>query len=387
VNPIKSFNVKKTKKHEREQQVLLGLVEYYLKTNKPVGSNSLKEAGFGDLSSATIRNYFARLEQEGYLSQQHVSGGRIPTHKAYRFYANEYLDVQSHMPPTGTAFTELANADTHEIVSYLQKSAETLSNILNCAVFLSSPRFDHDVVVALKLLPIDHSRCLCVIVTDFGMIQTHLHPINAKLTSFTVKRLESYFHWRLTGNDKPEDLDTAEERFAQTLYNELMVRYIVGYSNFTNEEVYQTGFSKLLNYSEFHDPLALSNSLALFENTHGVRLLLKECSKLNRLKFWIGDDLAPFTNEVSNCAVIAIPYYINQQPVGAIGALGPTRIPYRELFGLMRAFSCSISSALTKNIYKFKIQFRQPQEDTRYIHSEKHHLLGHSCLMLLEDKR
>ena len=88
---LKSFPKKKTGKTVRERKVLFGLVEHYIKTGKPVGSHALKEAGFEELSSATIRNYFANLEEEGFLNQQHSSGGRIPTNRAYRLYAQEFL--------------------------------------------------------------------------------------------------------------------------------------------------------------------------------------------------------------------------------------------------------------------------------------------------------
>ncbi len=86
----KSISLKRIGKQDRERKVLLGLVDYYIKTGKPVGSNTLKEVGFEELSSATIRNYFANLEEEGYLSQSHSSGGRIPTNLAYRTYAHAY---------------------------------------------------------------------------------------------------------------------------------------------------------------------------------------------------------------------------------------------------------------------------------------------------------
>jgi heat-inducible transcriptional repressor len=386
VKTINSIAGKKPGKQDRERKVLLGLVEYFLKTNKPVGSNTLKDAGFEDLSSATIRNYFAHLEEEGYLSQQHASGGRFPTHKAYRLYAHEYLDKDFTVPEDNILF-ELQREETREIATYLQKAADSLSQQTKSAVFLSAPRFDHDFITGLKLVPVDHARCLCVMITDFGVIKTEVIHIDNKLSSFALKRIESYFHWRLTGTDKPDHLEREEERFAQTIYNEVMVRYIVGYSNFTNEEIYRTGFSQLLHFPEFHDPTAISNSLALFENTHSMQLLLKECSKMNRLKFWIGDDLSNFTLETPDCSVIAIPYHINQQAVGAIGILGPARMPYREMFTLMRAFSESISATLTKSVFKFKIKFRQPQQGTAYIPSEKISLLGHSPLMLLEDKR
>jgi heat-inducible transcriptional repressor len=365
MNALKSLNPKKPTKQERERNVLLGLVDYYLKTGKAVGSNTLKEVGFEELSSATIRNYFAKLEDEGYLTQQHISGGRIPTHRAYRLYAQEYID--NALPPPEQPFNELRHNETREIAAFLLGAAEQLSRYSEAAVILSTPRFDHDIIVGLKLVPIDHARCLAVIITDFGLIQTEILQTEKKLSAFAVKRIETYFHWRLTGNDKPEQLPAEEEELAQSFYNELMLRYIVDYAHFTHEEVYRTGFSRLLNNPEFRDPVLLASSLALFENAHSMRLLMKECSKGNRLKFWIGDDLNPYCQEPPNCAVIAIPYYVHQQAVGAVGIMRAARMPYRELFGLLRHFSESISSALTRNVYKFKISFRQPQQGKPYL--------------------
>lgn len=377
---------KKSSKHEREKRVLIGLIEFFLKTGKPVGSNTLKEAGFGDISSATIRNYFANLEKEGYLEQQHASGGRVPTQKAYHIYAEEFIDSTVISPQEEEIFNTLRTSETKEIALYLQQAAETLSSLTNYAVFLSAPRFDHDFITDLKLVPIDYHRFLCVIITDFGVIQTELMHADQKLSTFAIKRMEGYFHWRLTGHDKPENLEEEEETLAQKFYNELMVRYIVGYSNFIDEEIYRTGFSKLLTYPDFHDTTVLANSLALFENSHSMRLLLRECGSLNALKFWIGDDLIPFATGKPNCSVLAIPYKINKQVVGAIGLLGPLRMPYKKLFGSLRSFADSISEALTRNIYKFKINYRQPEPGTPYLQKEEHHLIGQSRLMLLENK-
>lgn len=386
VATLKTIPIKRFGKQDRERKVLLGLVDYYIKTGKPVGSNTLKETGFEDLSSATIRNYFANLENEGFLSQAHSSGGRIPTNLAFRTYAQAHFDNPTES--LGDPFKATRDFESREITKLLQDSSETLGMLTNCAVFLSAPRFDQDFVVDLKLIPLDASRCLCVIITDFGVIRTEIVQAPTKLSTFSVKRIESYFHWRLTGIDKPKELKNEEEAIAQSLYNELMVRYIVGYSNFINEEIHRTGFSRLLAYPDFQDAGILATSLALFENAHSMRLLLKECMALNHLKFWIGDDLAPFsTTHIPDCAVIAIPYYINRNAVGAVGILGPARIPYQTLFGLLRSFSENVSDALTRNIYKYKISFRQPQTGSLFLKQEKHGLLESSQLKLLEDKR
>jgi len=377
---------KKTGKQERERKVLLSLIDYYLKTGKPVGSNTLKEVGFADLSSATIRNYFAHLEEEGYLLQQHISGGRIPTDKAYRFYAQEYCHAPYQTNQIDKKFDELRSTEMREIAIFLQHAAEQLADKCKLAVFLSAPRFEQDFIIAIKLIVIDSERCLCVLVTDFGEIMTEVLYTGTKLSAFTSKRIESYFSWRLTGQNQPEGLTPDEEELAKKFYNEVMVRYIVSYSHFDQEEVYRTGFSTLLAYPEFHDPNALANSLALFENTHGMRLLLKESAKLNTLKFWIGDDLTVYSPEIKpDCAVIAIPYHVNQQAVGAIGLLGPTRMPYRQLFGIINQFADNISEALTRSLYKFKITMRQPKQMSIDLKQKELKLIGQTHRLFIED--
>lgn len=377
-------HVKKSGKTDRERKVLLGLVEHYIHTGKPVGSNVLKDVGFEDLSSATIRNYFAHLEEDGYLAQQHSSGGRIPTDNAFRLYANEYMDEVVK----GKQKIKLSDgSETRAITTFLQQSAEELAVLTKTAVFLSAPRFEQDFIIGIKLVIIDTNRCLCVLMTDFGEIRTEMLYTEQKLGVIASKRLEGYFNWRLTGHNKPENLNKIEVETAQKLYNELMVRYIVGYSQFDEEEVYRTGFSSLLSYPEFQDPATLANSLALFENTHGMRLMLKECSKFDRLKFWIGRDLTSYSTQSNvDCAVIAIPYYVNNKPVGSIGLFGPLRMPYRALFNALRQFSEQISKSLTNSLYKFKITLRQSKADA-IDHKIKPQLLAHIEPPLLEDHR
>lgn len=374
-------------KHERERDVLLGLVDFYLKTGKAVGSNTLKEAGFDNLSSATIRNYFSTLEEEGYLSQQHTSGGRIPTDKALRLYAHHFFEeLYDPFSTEIDALRPFKNVETREIATYLQKAADQLARITHSAIFMSAPHFEHDYITSIKLAPVDNDRAVAILTTDFGEIHTQVIHVPVKLSTFLIKKAEGYFQWRLQGKAKPENLTHAEEEFAQNIYNELLVRYIANYGNFQDNDLYRTGFSSLLIYPEYRDPSILANAFSLFENAHGLRQLLKESEKLDSLKFWIGDDLVSHAqSDKPSCAAIAIPYYVNNQAAGAVGILGPTRMPYRALFGILRHFSHLISETLTNNLYKFKITLRQPR--SKFLHDDSEiKLIGDTHRLLLEHK-
>ena len=119
----------KSSKQERERDVLLGLVGYYIKTAKPVGSDTLKETGFPHLSSATIRNYFQHLEEDGFLMQHHTSSGRIPTAKAFRFYADTALyALKNKKSKKGDiASADDIPQDMKEVALVLQRIAENVS--------------------------------------------------------------------------------------------------------------------------------------------------------------------------------------------------------------------------------------------------------------------
>ena len=373
---LKAITPKKPAKDHRERLILLGLVELYLETGKPIGSNTLKENGFDNLSSATIRNYFSKLEETGFLVQHHSSGGRIPTHLAFKLYAKTHLSQPMINEKDKQVIKAELTKETREIASYLQHAAEVVSDLTGCAVFLSAPRFDHDFILDIKLVSVDQNRCLCILVTDFGLVHTEILYTEKRLSNFSLKRIEAYLHWRISGLEKPE-INAEEEAIASRFYKEIMLRHIVNYSNFSTEDLYKTGFSNLLNYPDFNNAAALASGLALFENRTDLSALLRECAAQNQLSCWIGDELPTHNASAPSCTVIAIPYRIHQSSVGAIALLGPNRISYKRLFGILEAASEYISASLTRSSYKFKIAFRQPNQV---------HEINKAPCMLLEDK-
>ena len=349
------------KRKEREKDVLLGLIELYLLTGKPVGSNTLKTSKFESISSATIRNYFSSLEKEGFLQQHHSSGGRIPSLLGYRFYANHHSEKKEVSAQDLDKLKKALNQDTREIAAYLQHASEVLSELTQGAVFLSSPRFDQDLIIEVKLLNIDEKRCLCVLITDFGLVHTEILYTPKKLSRFSIKRIEGYFRFRMTGLDRPK-LSKSEEEIATQFYKEILLRHIVNHSNFSSEDVYKTGFSKLLAYPEFRDATTLATGLSLFENTAYMRALLDNCTKTGKLQFWIGNTPEEKQAGLTHSSVIAIPYAIRGKPVGALALLTPLRAPYPKLFGIMQACSAILSEILTRNLYKYKITYRQASD-------------------------
>lgn len=351
----------KRAKSEKIESVLRALVEFYLKTGKAVGSETLREASFADISSATIRNYFVELEETGLLKQHHISGGRVPTAQAFRWYAALCQDELNHEEPyeKATNIGQLHTEDMKEVALFLQQVAESVSEASGSASFLSAPRFDQDFVTDIKLISIDQSRALAVLITSFGQIYTEQLLIPHKISTHALKRIEEYCVQRLKGQDKHE-LDKDELELAIRFYQEAMTRYIVSYVNFSKEDMFRTGFSKLLRYPEFQEAESLTASLSLFENQTALRALVRDAVKAEKMKVWIAEDLFYFLSTPANCSVIAAPYGIAGKKVGAIGIIGPVRQPYKHIMAIVKATADDISQFLEKNLYKHKITFRTP---------------------------
>lgn len=361
---------KKSKKAQREERVLLGLVDLFIETGRPIGSQTLQECGFEDLSSATIRNYFAGLEEEGFLMQAHSSGGRTPTEKAFRLYASERL--QQLKTPSSPTTTE----PLKEIATFLDTKAEELSKKAGAAIVISSPRFDHDFIRDMRLVQIDEQRILCVLITDFGLVKTELLSIDKPLEENSLKNIENYFLWRLNSQDSlPPRLSSVEEELALRFYHEIMVRYLVGYSHFVKLDLHKKGFSSLLSYPECSDPLSLAHILGLFEHEEALLALINESLKKEKLSFFIGSDLDRFFPGCETASFIAAPYHIQQRPVGALALLGPLRFDYGKAFSLLSQAAKEVGEVLTKSLYTFKLNFREPNVKNCYLTESENKLL------------
>ena len=376
---MKGLNNNLSLKKDREKNILLSLVDYYIKANKPVGSHSLQSHGLNHLSSATIRNYFNKLEKKGFLSQAHASGGRIPTDLAFREYANHFTSNGSLSKKDETFLTDSLQKETKEILDYLQEAAHTLSELTQCSCCFTLPLFDQDMINNIKVIPLDQPhKALCILITDFGFVRTEVMYFPKSLSTQDCQDLEDFFLYRVGKREKISFSDKSLSKLANYFYQEILVRHIVGYKNLTTKDIHKTGLAKLLSYPEFKSPALLAGSLSLFEDSQKLQTLLYETMKINRLSTWIGQELNCINYDASTCCMVAIPYYLNNMPVGAIAILGPLRLNYRRIFGILQAVSKNISLTLTKSVYKFQLPFRPTD-------IQKNPSSSHSSI-LLEDK-
>ncbi|WP_213318632.1 heat-inducible transcriptional repressor HrcA [Chlamydiifrater volucris] len=353
-----------SKKDEKFFSVLFATVELFLATGHPVGSKTLQEKSFPHLSTATIRNYFVDLEKRDLLRKNHVSGGRIPTDSALRAYVNLFSHDDSYPIPQKTqSLLEDLPEESRNIIRDLQNITEKIGEALQLPTFFSAPRFENDVITNIQLITIDDSRFLVVLSSEFGQIFTDVLWFSTPDERNSLENIELSLKSRLRKESCLVELSSNEKTLAYRIYNEVVVRYLTRYCNFSEEDLYFTGFSKLLRYEAFSDPELLASGLALFENRKDMHVIINTCMSKNEPTILIGEELTELLKTpYSGCSIIALPYCINRTPLGALGILGPSNIPYREVLGTLKLFSNKLQDGLTKSFYKFKLSFRKPKE-------------------------
>ncbi|MBQ8498710.1 heat-inducible transcriptional repressor HrcA [Chlamydia sp.] len=361
-NRVEMSQLRASKKDSKISHVLLMTTKLYLESGQPVGSKLLKETYCSDLSSATIRNYFAQLEAGGFLRKNHISGGRIPTDLAFRYYADHSIPFleQEKVAEIQQKLSELPEYSKN-IVKDLQKASEILSDILQLPVCFSSPRFESDSVINIQLVAIDDRRVVFVLSTEFGQVFTDVLWLPEQLPANSLKKIENFLQNYLRKQPSDSLLSQKEEDLGMILYNEVVVRYLTRYCHFSEEDLYQTGLSRLLKYEIFKDPETLAQGLSFFENRKHMCKFLNIHSHKEMPTAFIGRELADIVgNSDPLCAVITVPYYMDRTPLGAFGVLGPMNLPYQQVFGTLSLFAERLKTVLTQSFYKFKLSFRRP---------------------------
>ncbi|WP_201456725.1 heat-inducible transcriptional repressor HrcA [Chlamydia sp. 17-3921] len=377
-----------SKRDSKILYVLLTAIELYLKTGQPVGSKTLKESLGSQLSTATIRNYFAELEASGFLKKNHTSGGRIPTDLAYRYYIDQCVSNKNHeIPNTILSRLNEIPEESRNITKDLQKIIELLGEILDLPVFFSSPRFENDSVINIQLTLVDEQRAVVILATEFGQIFTDILWLPEAFEPESLKRIEFFLQNYLKKIPPKDFLSGKEEDISMTLYNEIVVRYLMRYCNFSEEDLHQTGLSRLLKYEAFKDSDMLARGLSLFENRQHMCKLLEISMRKDQPTAFIGRELSDvLRSSYSGCSVIAVPFLINRSPLGAFGILGSENLPYKEIFPVMELFANRIKDSLTRSFYKFKLSFKRPCSTDPQLSKESSFLAGSASIKLLPSK-
>ena len=324
-------------KLERKEEILKAIVEEFIRTAQPVGSETLLKKYQLKCSSATIRNAMAALEKEGYLEKTHVSSGRVPSSKCYQYYL-EKLDNSSMMTTIDMEFQRefqrILNNKSKSVEDVLSQSCEILSEMTKMATVVLGPRANDEKLVSVQLLKLSNNSAMGIFITDSGYVEKKTFVIDDKNSGAyeTLKNAVSLLNDRLSGTPISELEDKARllKPIAISLFGkegDLVIQaFMETLLSFTKKRYQVYGQKNLLNMPEFSNDI--NSFLSAVETLEDPSKLEKNLSENDNLGFCnVG-----FTNEnKGDFAIISKAVNGKDQ----IAVVGPKRMDYKRILSAL----------------------------------------------------
>ncbi len=336
---------------ERKAAILQAVVEEYIDTAQPVGSARVVQSSGVRVSSATVRNDMATLEQEGYLRQPHTSAGRIPTEKGYRFFVD-------HLGAPAT----LRHADAVQVRSFFEKAHGEIEQMLHDTSRLLGDLTSYAGVVvgsstseatlrSVQIVGLGHATAVVVAVLSNGSVEKHSLDLGeagpllaAGIGEERMGAATSHLALHLTGStrtvlpDLPKTGDAATDALC-----DLALRSLRSDAGEEADQVFVGGTARIA--SAFDAIETVREVLGILEQQYVVVTLLRDVIERG-LQVAIGTEtgMAP----LAECALIVAPYQVEGEPAGTIGVLGPARMDYPQAMAAVAVVSHRLSQRLTE---------------------------------------
>ena len=324
--------------NERKKKILQIIIEDYISSAEPVGSRTIARKYDLGLSPATIRNEMSDLELLGYLEQPHTSAGRIPSAQAYRFYVDALIEPGTLTDNDMALIDGWYNERRRNIDDIFQSTAKILSRMTqNVSMVLTNQQTIANFCY-LKFLPLDSQHAILCIVADDGSIDTNVVDIPLGMSSeemdYLAGKMSKLLEDRNLSDISVEILqnvhtDVVEDKL---IFSSLLqaVRKMTGRRQ--EQKVFLGGTKQLLNQPEFRDVERVRNLLGILEEEKVLKDLLQG-GEDSGLKVTIGSE-NKFTG-IQDCSMVQATYRLNDQIVGTMAVLGPTRMEYGKVISVM----------------------------------------------------
>jgi heat-inducible transcriptional repressor len=328
---------------ERKAAILLAIVREYIATGQPVGSALIAREPGVQVSSATVRNEMAVLEQEGYLQQPHTSAGRVPTDKAYRVFVD-------HLTTPGTLDAVRAQqvreffATTHGALErMLHDTTRLLSTMTDYAAVVMGPPAEVATVRSVQLVGLSARIVMVVAVLSNGAVENETIESREDVSDAAVSAASAALARLLVGRTLSEPAPTPSTGDAAV---DGLVRAACGLLSSAvsrdEEHVYVGGTASLA--AAFQAVDVVRSVLATLEQQYVVVTLLRDMIDRG-LSVAIGAEHG--IEPLSVCSVVVAPYHVDGEPVGTLGLLGPTRMDYPQALAAVEVVSRRLGQRLS----------------------------------------
>jgi heat-inducible transcriptional repressor len=339
---------------ERAQTLLRILVEKHIRDGQPVGSRTLSRESGLDLSPATIRNIVADLEELGFVSSPHTSAGRVPTIKGYRFFVDTLIKFT---PPTGADFARFSQG-LSEVSGDPQALALSVSNLLSAVTSLAGivtvPRRTQTAVRQIEFLPLSGRRVLAILVVNDREVQNKILNVARDFTADELRKASNYLSDRFGGRSLPEvrDLLLAELKKTRASMNALMIEAIemaqkVFPESEPEREFVVAGETNLMGLNHATNVETLKSLFEAFGRQRDLLHLLDQSMKAEGVQIFIGHESG--YELLDSYSIVAAPYAGEDDTVGVLGVIGPTRMAYERVIPIVDVTAKLLARALNSS--------------------------------------
>lgn len=342
------------KNNDRKFDILYSIIRDYIKTAEPVGSRTIERKYNIGISSATIRNEMADLEEMGYLVQPYTSAGRIPSDKAYRLYVDRFMkkvDVDSYIKEDVRSLYRHYFGELEEVMN---KTAQILTKLTNLTSLVSTPNISGLNIKDIHLIHIEDERVLLVVITEQRIVKSAEIRLTGTPTDEMLEHVANFLNLSIKDMmtefrasdfaSRVDALTPGEQKIVSEVVNTIKVIF----NSEEDSRVISNGVTEIFRYPEFRNDMDRTKSF--LEAIHRQDLLSYLFSTVqdDSVSVRIGEENG--MEELSNCSVISATYKINGRPVGTIGVVGPTRMDYDYCVSVIETLTNELTNHLDETI-------------------------------------
>lgn len=335
---------------DRQLLILQVIIDDFIRYGQPVGSRTLSKKEKITFSSATIRNEMADLEELGYIEKTHISSGRVPSEKGYRYYVDHLLSPQRLTQEDMNKIKSIFAERIYELEKLVQKSAQILSDLTSYTSIVLGPAVKENKLKQLQIIPLTKETAVAIIVTDTGHVENRVITIPAAVNASDLEKMVNILNERLVGVPLVDLKDKIYKEVANVLRMHIysydsMLKTIAETLDIPQEEkMFFAGKTNMLSQPEFSDIQTIRSLMAMIEQEKDFyRLLRKHRQKGVHVTIGRENQL----DGMENCSLITATYSVGEEPLGTIAVLGPTRMEYSRVITILNRVASDLSTVLT----------------------------------------
>lgn len=334
---------------ERAQILLKYLIQSYTRDGQPVGSKSLAQLSGIDVSSATIRNIMAKLEDMGLVNSPHTSAGRIPTQAGYRFFIDSLLEVSDLGKSAEQSLSQAFTADKTS-TDLIQTASSMLSQMTQLTGLISVSKPKHVEIRHIEFMKLSERRILVIMVVNADQVHNKVIQVDRDYSDLELTQLAKQLGQYLIGSDFApakakliKELRQHKDQVNNILDSVLLVMGSVCEQDET-EDLLMAGESNLLQFTELSDIGKLREIFDIFNRKRDLLHILEGCTAAQGVQIFVGSESG--YSVMNDLSVIGAPYTVNNEVVGVLGVIGPTRIAYEKIIPTVDLTARLLTSAL-----------------------------------------